>query len=508
MKRTILNLLMLSMGASLMQGAVPDGYYNSLEGLTGKALRQAAAKRVSSHTAVSYGDNTWAAFKSTDVRIVGGKETWWDMYSPDNVAVSSGHPGMNIEHSVANSWWGGSKNDAYKDLFHLNPSNSNANSRKSNYPLGEISNVTWDNGVTFVGNPVSGQGGGNKYVYEPADEYKGDFARVFMYMFTVYETISWKENTNWMYEVGSEDMFKPWAVELLLKWHRQDPVSQKEIDRNEAIYKIQHNRNPYIDSPELAEYVWGSKKGQPYSFTGDYEYPDPGVDPDPGKDPDPGVDPEPANSWVIVNSMADINADDKYILVAKSAGVAMGLDGGSTAYAKYFTPTGNMPVIENNGTSSISRPNSSCAVLKFIPSGSNYVASVSDMDGKLIGYFNCTAAKNVNTVASEGEASPFSLSVSSEGAVFDFGSNGKLYYNPSSPRFTTYTSNGQEKPFLYRYNEQIETSVTDIIDAEEDGILGIYTLQGVNAGEDLESLSEGVYIVVKRNGSTSKILVK
>ena len=255
----------------------PGGYYAGLEGKSGVALKKAAKAAARDHTAVSYGKNgTWTAFRQTDVRNVNGQDCWWDMYSTDNIPVSAGAPpsGMNIEHSVANSWWGGSKNDAYKDLFHLNPSNSNANSRKSNYPLGECASVEWDNGVTFVGLPKSGLGGGNKYVYEPADEYKGDFARAYFYMFTVYDDISWKSGTDWMYTVGSELLLKPWATEMLLRWAEEDPVSQKEIERNEAIYGIQHNRNPFIDNPTLASHIWGELATTPF-HAGETPVPDP-----------------------------------------------------------------------------------------------------------------------------------------------------------------------------------------------------------------------------------------
>ena len=53
--------------------------------------------------------------------------------------------------------------------------------------------------------------------------------------------------------------FSSWAINLLMKWHRQDPVSQKELDRNEAVYAQQKNRNPFIDHPELAEHIWGNQ---------------------------------------------------------------------------------------------------------------------------------------------------------------------------------------------------------------------------------------------------------
>ena len=60
--------------------------------------------------------------------------------------------------------------------------------------------------------------------------------------------------------------FRPWLRELLLQWHRMDPVSQKELDRAIQVNKIQGNRNPFIDYPELAEYIWGNKQGQTVDF--------------------------------------------------------------------------------------------------------------------------------------------------------------------------------------------------------------------------------------------------
>lgn len=265
----------------------PAGYYDSLEGKCGAELMAAVKAKVKNHTAISYGANTWKVFEDTDVKTVNGVEYWWDMYSNNLVRVSEGRPNssvMNIEHSVANSWWGGTTNDAYKDICHLNPSDSEANNRKANYPLGEIATLTWNNGVTYVGKPKSGIGGGSTYVYEPADEYKGDFARVFMYMFTVYDDISWKSNTNWMYDTSSKTMFRTWARDLLLKWSSSDPVSEKERVRNDGIYKHQKNRNPFIDLPELADHIWGSKSTEPFSLSGNGGSDDPGKDP--GNDPD------------------------------------------------------------------------------------------------------------------------------------------------------------------------------------------------------------------------------
>ncbi|MCM1296049.1 MAG: endonuclease [Muribaculaceae bacterium] len=260
----------------------PAGYYDKLNGKCGAALMTAIKDLCINHTAISYSSGTWNAFKDTDVKTIDGVDYWWDMYSNDLVKVSSGHPGLNVEHSVPNSWWGGSKNDAYKDLAHLNPSESTANNRKANYPLAELKTVKWTNGVTSVGTPKDGQGGGNDWAFEPLDEYKGDFARAYMYMFTVYKDISWRSTCNWMYLTTRDLMFKDWAQIMLCDWNAKDPVSKKERDRNDGIYKHQKNRNPFIDLPDLAEHIWGSKKTVPFKVEG---APDP-IDPDDPETPD------------------------------------------------------------------------------------------------------------------------------------------------------------------------------------------------------------------------------
>ena len=141
-----------------------------------------------------------------------------------------------------------------------------ANTAKSNYPLGEVDRdkaLKFDNGVCYVGNPVRGQGGGAGYVFEPNEEYKGDFARTYFYMATCYQDLTWKYT--YMVDQNLYPTLTPWAVTMLLKWHREDPVSQKETDRNEEVYKIQGNRNPFIDMPELAEYIWGTKVGENFT---------------------------------------------------------------------------------------------------------------------------------------------------------------------------------------------------------------------------------------------------
>ena len=217
-----------------------------------------------SHRTISCGTSTWALSRSTDVKTVNGTDYWWDMYS-SSLVRTSGHDGMNIEHSVASNWWGKTKNDAYKDIVHLKPpSDATANSRKSNYPLSEIAGEpTWTNGVTNVGRPVSGRGGGSNNVFEPHDDYKGDFARAFLYMFTIYDDISWKTSgTNWMCDtpesVSAERLGRGPAAEM----EHERPVSDRGATVTTESRKEQENRNPFYRSSGSGRVHLGFETGR------------------------------------------------------------------------------------------------------------------------------------------------------------------------------------------------------------------------------------------------------
>ena len=244
----------------------PQGYYGSLEGLSSSELKTAIHKLVRNFTQVSSYNDLPRYFARTDVYP--GSSQWWDMYS-STVRYSHSFSGLNREHSFPKSWWGGNTSvPAYVDLNHLYPSDAKANMAKSNYPLGVVDrneSIKFDNGVTVVGYPVMGQGGGCQYVFEPADEYKGDFARTYFYMATCYQDYSW--NYTYMVTNGTYPTLNGWSQRLLLQWNQDDPVSQKELDRNDVVYSIQNNRNPFIDHPELADYIWGDKMGQPFHGT-------------------------------------------------------------------------------------------------------------------------------------------------------------------------------------------------------------------------------------------------
>lgn len=264
MKRILTFCIGVAAACATLYAEIPSGYYNSLNGKKEGELKTAIYNLVRNFTQVSSYNALPSYFQRTDVYPQ--SKRWWDMYS-DIPLYAPSFSGLNREHSFPKSWWGGLTDvPAYVDLNHLYPSEAAANMAKSNYPLGEVNrnqNIKFQNGITTVGYPVAGQGGGASFVFEPADEYKGDFARTYFYMVTCYQNLTWK----YFYMMSQNDYptLTTWAADLLMKWHRQDPVSDKETMRNDEVYKIQNNRNPFIDYPDLAELLWGNMKGQTFN---------------------------------------------------------------------------------------------------------------------------------------------------------------------------------------------------------------------------------------------------
>ncbi|MDR2928979.1 MAG: endonuclease [Cytophagaceae bacterium] len=251
MKKLYSSILFLLLFLSTVVAQNPNGYYNSVSGKKKDALKTALHQIVRNHTRLEYG-SLWNVFSQTDKRADGSV---WDMYS-NIVRYYPSTSGLNREHSLPKSWWGGNENAAYTDINHLYPSDAAANTAKSNLPLGVAgSNTSFNNGVSKVGRNTFPGYTGN--VFEPADEYKGDFARTYFYMVTCYQDFTWK----YLYMIDNNiyPVLNEWAVNMLLQWHRNDPVSQKEQERNEAVFRIQNNRNPFIDYPILAEHIWGNK---------------------------------------------------------------------------------------------------------------------------------------------------------------------------------------------------------------------------------------------------------
>lgn len=257
LKRIKITYLLFLFGAVsiCVSAQIPLNYYVSAEGKSGATLKTALYQIINPHTVLDYYD-MWLYYPTTDCRPE-NTSVIWDMYSNNSTLFSERFGVMEREHCVPKSWWGGSTTDThYSDLFNLYPSYGEANQEKLNYPLSEVASVVYDNGSCKVGTSI--YSGYSDDAFEPADEYKGDFARTYFYMVTCYQNITtWETYSYCMFENTTYPTIKTWALNLLLEWHRNDSVSDKEISRNNAVYGFQNNRNPFVDYPELVEHVWG-----------------------------------------------------------------------------------------------------------------------------------------------------------------------------------------------------------------------------------------------------------
>ena len=248
--------------ASIVCAQAPMGYYKGIDGRAGSELKTALRNTIAEHRVFKY-DDLWDTYEVTDV-VPGTKDQALEYYSNEVVYYTSRGTQLNREHTVPQSWWGkGDACAAYTDLFNVLPANASANGAKSNYPLGVVDlKARFDNGVIKVG--TSTNNGGAAYVFEPADCYKGDFARIYFYVATCYSSAPWGDGAFSM--MNGEPTLKDWTVSTLLEWNRKDPVDETEMKRNEACYYLQRNRNPFVDYPQLAEYIWGNRIGDMFEL--------------------------------------------------------------------------------------------------------------------------------------------------------------------------------------------------------------------------------------------------
>ena len=261
----------------------PSGYYESTDGLLSYELKTALKIIIDdigdgngfpSHQDQGYGAlyDAYAAENSGDSDDYFENDgTVLDMYSERSLGIDN----YNYEHFENNCGNYSDEGDCYNrehlvpqstfnsaspmknDYFHVVPSDGAVNGARGSFPFGEVTNpnYTSTNGSKRGSNTFPGYTG---IVFEPIDEFKGDIARAVLYFAIRYEdefSSSWR--TNEVLADNPQDFFVDWYLALLLSWHLNDPVSEREIDRNNNGYQFQSNRNPLIDRPEFAVMIWG-----------------------------------------------------------------------------------------------------------------------------------------------------------------------------------------------------------------------------------------------------------
>ncbi|HEX6914922.1 MAG TPA: endonuclease [Chitinophagaceae bacterium] len=280
-------LLLLLLLPILLFAQPPAGYYNTASGLSCAPLKT-ALKNIITAGHVNQGYSAlWTQFQVSDLKPrevgTGSAMVIWDIYSdnpvgtdPYNFTPGTGTGGQqdqgsggtsegqyyNREHTVPLSWHSGSTSSfSGSDYHHVFPTDKKVNSERANWPYGKVATASWTsmNGSKLGSSAIAGITG---TVFEPIDEYKGDVARAFFYFITRYED----DMPAWGLNADAAQAFEPNTfpsadipyLRMMIQWHNLDPVSQKEIDRNNAAYTYQGNRNPYVDYPQYVGQVWSS----------------------------------------------------------------------------------------------------------------------------------------------------------------------------------------------------------------------------------------------------------
>ena len=274
-------LFTLSAFNAYAQGPNDSGtYYQAADGKKGAELKTALCGIIYNRTERTY-KQLWTDFQTTDKKENGKV---WDMYSNlREMTFVTDQAGnykkegdvYNREHSWPNSWFGGEVQPMYTDLHHLYPTDGFVNNKRSNYAFGETNGESYKSANNFSKLGACTYPGYTGTVFEPNDDYKGDFARTYFYMVTCYEeklpdwftNYGTKEGVSQTIDGSKYPGLRDWQLEMLMKWTKNDPVSaDKETPRNNAVYTIQNNRNPFIDYPGLEEYIWGSMKDVAFSY--------------------------------------------------------------------------------------------------------------------------------------------------------------------------------------------------------------------------------------------------
>ncbi|PZU87242.1 MAG: endonuclease I [Chryseobacterium sp.] len=279
-------LFILAVIPIFISAQAPEGYYSGTENLSGYALKSKLHDIISAKNYNWHYDDLKTLYGQTDIDKFydydAGNTTYLlDIYSNnptgttayhytlDNIIGSANAEGLgwNREHMMPQSTFNGYY-PMYSDLFYVVPTDARINQLRSNYPYGKAGSTVYYNFTN--GSKQASNGTPNATytgrVYEPIDEFKGDIARTLLYFAVRYEgklgTFNFSTNTTDPTKDqnplnGTEEKaFEDWYVAMLLSWNAQDPVSPREIARNNSVYNIQKNRNPFIDHPEWVDLIW------------------------------------------------------------------------------------------------------------------------------------------------------------------------------------------------------------------------------------------------------------
>ncbi|MBR1387716.1 MAG: endonuclease [Alloprevotella sp.] len=522
-------LFFLLLTVSLSYAQIPANYYKAAKGKSGQALKTALCDIIYSHTQRTY-TNLWADFKTTDTRDDG---YIYDMYSgitnyewqSKGATYKVEGDCYNREHSFPKSWFN-DEYPMYTDLHHLIPSDGYVNGRRSNYPYGVVSstNIKYESsgGFSKLGtNSISGYSG---TVFEPNDMYKGDLARIYFYMATAYEKTLSSDWSSDAIDGSTYPFYNEWYLNMLLGWAINDPVSQKEINRNNAVYSIQKNRNPYVDFPGLEQIVWGTKTDVSFDpdnydssaiLNGAGGYNGSGIDTGGGgggseeggggSSGGGGGSTSTGNTYTRVGSTADLVDGDEYIIVCESKAKAAGGPGTTRLLAVD---------VSINSSGSASAPDRSAqvtlatggrrALVNTVESETNAddlpTVFIITKDGTSYTIYDTRQEKylaltsNANAIHTAADATSndahWNITVSSGVATITNASRTtyKLQCNNSTPMFRCYTSS---QASLSLYHRDVVTGIDGIEVEKPARERVVYDL----SGRRVKNPTHGIYII-------------
>ena len=468
-------------------------YASSLQGLKKEQLKAALHKLMDKKKVLKYGGKgpgyTWHGFWYTDrdpqtnecYNRYSDKKFYFESTNTGNAIA-----GMNIEHSFPKSWWGGKRNDAWCDLYNLYPSDSQANSSKSNFVMGVVVNVKEEAGAGYDKVGTGYADGQLVKMWEPGDRFKGEFSRSYMYMATTYQNLNFVSEGTKQLETGAYPTLKKWSSDLFRQWSKNDRVDEMEIKRNEAVYKIQNNRNLFIDYPNLAEYVWGDSMDvefNPYrsitTASDDARYTSVIAPEDPVTPDNPVVTPQ---GGTFVKTTSAPVAGKRYVLVANTGSVfviASTLKGKNYGYL----PTNS--TVDNSGK--VNGVNDQ-SVLTLEQGTTGFY--IKDANGKYFGQED--KYKTVQFVTKD-KAVEWTLEPKADGTFTITSSTGHvLQYDTKYKSFGAYkpVSTNGIYPMLYVEDTTAGIGTIWTVTTTDEAV---YNLQGVRMPADAQ-LAPGIYI--------------
>ncbi len=256
---------------TLLQSHAQGNYYTDTD--TSKRcheLKEALHTLINSNVSVRAYEDAYNFMSDNDIIQINGQNYIWDIYShaPQGTQHYTYKPGdkcgssssvsegscWNREHILPSSWFN-TANPTYSDIVNLLPTDAYVNNRKGNLIIAKVNTpqYTSQNGSKVGTSDIPEISGS---VFEPIDEYKGDVARILLYMNVRYSDKFSNWNHTEFNKIKNTASYTKEYTDMLLQWHKSDPPSQKEKDRNDRIYAYQGNRNPFVDYPQFASYIW------------------------------------------------------------------------------------------------------------------------------------------------------------------------------------------------------------------------------------------------------------